>query len=211
MIRRSAAQSVTDPHPQPHSVIVAANPVLAGAQENHEPNATLRLEQLYDRYFDFVWRSLHRLGVSNSELEDAAHDVFLVVHRRIDSFEHRSTIKSWIFGIAIRVAKVYRQRRPRHKDRNVDAQEILVCSRGSPEEICAAEEAAELVQRILDGMDDEKRAVLILAELERMSGPEIAESLGIPLNTTYSRLRLARRAFEAGLLRLKAQERWRLP
>jgi RNA polymerase sigma-70 factor, ECF subfamily len=164
---------------------------------------------LYDGYIDYVWRSLRRLGVSQDDLEDAAQDVFVVVHRRIETFEHRSTPKTWIFGIALRVAKAYRRRGSRQRARVAGDESVLVCTRGTPEEVRAQMQAAEQVQALLDELDDDKRAVFVLAELEHMAAPDIALALGIPTNTVYSRLRLARAAFEEGLKRLKAKDDWR--
>lgn len=165
--------------------------------------------ELYDRYFDFVWRSLCRLGVPPADLEDAAQDVFVVVHRRLATYEERASIKSWLFGIALRVAKVYRQRGARRRAQMAADESVLVCTRGSPEELRAKMQAAEQVQLLLDELDDDKRAVFVLAELEHMPASEIAQALGIPANTVYSRLRLARAAFNDGLKRLKAKDDWR--
>jgi RNA polymerase sigma-70 factor, ECF subfamily len=164
---------------------------------------------LYDRYFDFAWRSLKRLGVHPNDLEDATQDVFIVVHQRIDEFEYRATVRSWIFAIAMRVAMAYRRRAQRHRLRIAEDETALVCSRGTPEEMQTALQTAEQVQLVLDGMGDDKRAVFVLAELEQISGQEIAAALGIPRNTVYSRLRLARAEFADGFKRLKAKYGWR--
>src|SRR5882724_509457 len=64
---------------------------------------------IYDAYFDFVWRSLRRLGVPEATLDDAAQDVFVVVHRRLPEFEARSTVKTWLFGIVLRVVATHRR------------------------------------------------------------------------------------------------------
>jgi RNA polymerase sigma-70 factor (ECF subfamily) len=165
--------------------------------------------QIYEQHFDFAWRSLRRLGVAATDLEDAAQDVFEIVHRRINDFEHRSTLKTWIFGIALRVAKAYRHRAARRRQRVPVEEALLVSSHGNPEQAKAHAQAAEQVQRLLDELDDDKRAVFILAELEQVPAAEIAVALGIPPNTVYSRLRLARAAFEAGLRRLQAKDEWR--
>ena len=164
---------------------------------------------LYDQHFDFVWRSLRRLGVAGADLEDAAQDVFVVVHRRLASFERRASIRTWIFGIALRVAKLYRQRNARQRERTACDEALLVCPRGTPEEVRASMQAAERVQSLLEEMDDDKRAVFVLAELEHMPASEIATALGIPMNTVYSRLRLARGVFENGLRRIQAKDDWR--
>jgi RNA polymerase sigma-70 factor (ECF subfamily) len=175
------------------------------------PTASIddQVVELYDQYFDFVWRSLCRLGVVSADLEDAAQDVFVVVHRRLASFEQRASIKSWIFGIALRVAKLYRFRNARQRARVEADETLLVCKHGNPEEMRAQMQAAEQVQLLLDELDDDKRAVFVLAELEGMPAPEIAQALGLPTNTVYSRLRLARVAFENALKRLKAKDDWR--
>ena len=74
-----------------------------GSEQLHPMPAEPDVVQIYEQYFDFVWRSLRRLGVAAADLEDAAQDVFEVVHRRLEVFERRSTIKTWVFGIALRV------------------------------------------------------------------------------------------------------------
>jgi RNA polymerase sigma-70 factor (ECF subfamily) len=181
----------------------------AGSLLPAEREAIGNVVVLYDRYFDFVWRSLKRLGVFTSDLEDAAQDVFIVVHRRINEFEHRALVKSWIFAIALRVAMAYRRRGLRQRSRIAGDETLLVCSRGTPEQVQSAMQTAEQVQTVLNGMDDDKRAVFVLADLEQMSGEEIAAALGIPRGTVYSRLRLARVAFKDGFSHLKAKDDWR--
>lgn len=184
----------------------------AGVGEGARDNAAIidgSVIALYDQHFDFVWCSLRRLGVGTSDLEDAAQDVFIVVHRRLGDFEGRASIRSWIFGIALRVAKLYRKRSARQRDRIVSDESSLVCPRGNPEDIGAALQAAERVQSLLEEMDDDKRAVFVLAELEHMPASEIGCALGIPINTVYSRLRLARVSFEKSLRRIHAKDDWR--
>lgn len=168
-----------------------------------------RVVRLYDEYFDFVYRSLKRLGVSSASLEDAAQEVFIVVHRRLESFEERASIKSWIFAITLRIAKNYRRKDAKERIHVNESDAHLICPRGTPEEAHANARAGEMVIRLLEGLDDEKRAVFVLAELEDVPAPEIAIALGLPLNTVYSRLRLARVAFEEGLKRLRAKDEWR--
>jgi RNA polymerase sigma-70 factor, ECF subfamily len=164
---------------------------------------------IYEEHFDFVWRSLRRLGVPLSAVDDAAQDVFVVVHRRLSEFEGKSRLKTWLFSIALNVAQHYRRalaRRPQEFGRELDEEFVDVGS-ASPQDETLRAEAARLVQSLLESLDDEKRAVLVLAHLEQMPAPEIAEALGIPLNTVYSRLRLARRQFDAALRRHDARDR----
>jgi RNA polymerase sigma-70 factor (ECF subfamily) len=172
-------------------------------------SVTESVVELYEQHFHFVWRSLRRLGVAPTDLDDAVQDVFVVVHRRLETFEGRSTIKGWIFGIAIRIAKTYRRRGARRRLNIAHEDSVLVCTDGTPEEARAYAQAAEQVQELLEELDDDKRAVFVLAELEDMQAPEIAVVLGIPTNTVYSRLRLGRAVFERGLRRLQAKDDWR--
>jgi RNA polymerase sigma-70 factor (ECF subfamily) len=147
------------------------------------------------------------LGVPLAALDDATQDVFVVVHRKLPEFEFRSQLKTWLFGIALRVAQ--RQRRdsdPAPADYSLE--ELPDPSR-SPHETAARTQALEIMDRILRGMDDERRSVFIMAELEQLPIVEIAEVLGLKLNTAYSRLRLAREAFNEELKRYRARDEWR--
>jgi RNA polymerase sigma-70 factor, ECF subfamily len=164
--------------------------------------------QAYDCYFEVVWRNLRRLGVPESLVEDAVQDVFLVVHRRWSEFEHRSTRRTWILGIALRVAKDYRRRRVRGMPTNPEDVEILT-SRDCPEDNAANRQVAELLSNILERLDDEHRAILVMVELEELSVADAASAIGIPTSTAYKRLHKAHRTFEQAYQRLMAGERWR--
>ena len=171
-------------------------------------------DELYARHFDFVWRNVRRLGVPEAEVDDAAQEVFLVVHRRLGEFVPRASHKAWLFGIVARVARDHRRvlmrKSPmlRAADPVVDPDEVA--SAAGQEASFDRGEAVELLHRLLDGLDDDKRAVFVLAELEQMSAPEIAEALGTKLNTVYGRLRAARREFDEAAARLRARDGWRL-
>lgn len=167
-------------------------------------------DEVYDRWFDFVWRSCRRLGVPEGQVDDAVQDVFVVVHRRLADFEARSTLKTWLFGIALRVAKDHRRAERRRRRPAEPLRESMVESdeRG-PMEHAARAEAVRALHTILDGMDDERRAVFVMMELEQMSAKEVAHTVGVNVNTIYSRLRLARQSFEEGVKRLRARDAWR--
>jgi RNA polymerase sigma-70 factor, ECF subfamily len=155
---------------------------------------------IYDEHFDFVWRSLRRLGISSDSIDDAVQDVFLVVHRRLGDFEARCSVKTWLFGIALRVAHDH-HRRSRRKGGHEPLDPAVVDGSPGPHEELAKAEAVRELDRILSALDEDKRAVFILAEIEQMTAPEVAEALGINVNTVYSRLRAGRREFEALLAR----------
>jgi RNA polymerase sigma-70 factor (ECF subfamily) len=160
--------------------------------------------EVYESCAKLVWRNLRRLGVPEPALEDAAQDVFLVVHRRLPEFEGRSSLRTWIFGIVLRVAA-----RHRRKARGLAVREAQIPSElgdalsaptsDSPFERTLHRQATELLHQVLERLDDERRALLIMVELEQTSVAEAAEALEINLNTAYSRLRAARRAFEVEL------------
>ncbi|HEX7669674.1 MAG TPA: sigma-70 family RNA polymerase sigma factor [Polyangiaceae bacterium] len=154
---------------------------------------------IYEAYFDFVWRSLRRLGVPEATLDDAAQDVFVVVHRRLPEFEARSTVKTWLFGIVVRVVATHRRAAARRPTEPLD--DAPAAPGSAPEELTEAREAAHLVRKLLEELTDDRRAVFVLTELEQMSAPEISAALGVNLNTVYSRLRAARHDFETALTR----------
>ena len=161
-------------------------------------------EALYEEHFDFVWRSLRRLGIPAAHIDDAVQDVFLVVHRRLGEFEGRSTVKTWLFGIALRVASVHRRSAARRPTEPL-TEEPADAAPAAAETLSEAREAARLVHQLLDCLDEDRRAVFVLSELEQMTAPEISAALGVNLNTVYSRLRLARRDFDAALSRHRAR------
>lgn len=159
-------------------------------------------DSIYEAYFDFVWKNLRRLGVEESSVDDAAHDVFIVVHRQLSRFDGRSH-KSWLFAIAQRVAWHYRRSHARRRTDPLEDHAPIADSATSPDVCHDQRQASALVQQLLEQLPDDRRAVFVLSELEQMTMPQIAQVLAIPLNTAYSRLRLARRDFSAALHRLE--------
>jgi RNA polymerase sigma-70 factor (ECF subfamily) len=153
---------------------------------------------VYEQLFDFVWRSLRRLGVPRAGIDDAVQDVFVVVHRRLAAFEARSSLRTWVFGIALRVARDHR-RRARRKGGHAPLDARIPDEAPGPAESLARSEAVRELDRILGGLDEDKRAVFVLVEIEEMSAPEAAVALGANVNTVYSRLRAARREVLAAL------------
>jgi RNA polymerase sigma-70 factor, ECF subfamily len=162
---------------------------------------------IYDQHVAFVWRSLRRLGVPPSAVDDAVQEVFLVVHCRIGDFEHRSSLKTWIFGIALHVARAQRRRTQRRQTEQLP--DDVPDSKPGPHESTAQAQAVEILYGLLDELEDEKRAVFVLVELEQMKVSEAARALGVNQNTLYSRLRAAREQFEAALSRHRSRDTWR--
>jgi RNA polymerase sigma-70 factor (ECF subfamily) len=153
-------------------------------------------ESLYGEHFNFVWRSLRRLGVHPSWVEDAAQDTFLVVHRRLSDLRPDASAKAFLFGIALRVARDYRRRAQRKQAQSLDVEKEISHTSG-PYERAAKAEAMRKLEGFLNSLDDDRRAVFVLSELEGMTAPEISQALGANQNTVYSRLRSARERFVA--------------
>jgi RNA polymerase sigma-70 factor (ECF subfamily) len=195
-----------DPSPPPR----AAAPI-AGVGEGRPS-----FEAVYEEHFALVWRTVRRLGVPEAFVEDAVQEVFLVVHRRLDTFEGRSSLKTWVCAIVARVASDARRARRRKSphtrsaDAAVDADTVPDERADDPHDRSVHNEGVRVLHRLLDELDDGKRAVLVLAELEQMSVPEIAEALGENVNTVYARLRAARREFEQAAIRERARDERRL-
>ena len=158
--------------------------------------------ELFDAQVDYVWRSLRRLGVREADLEDVTHEVFVGVHRRLGDYEPHRPIRPWLFGFAFRCASDYR-RLARNRFEIIDAVAELPDPAPDPLEWTLRAEAIAVAQRALAGLELGRRAVFILHELDDFPIPEVASALGIPVNTAYSRLRLARRELAAAAARLR--------
>jgi len=182
---------------------------------SRDESPALVFDDVYEEHFDFVWRSARRLGVHEGAVDDVVQDTFLVVHRRLADFERRSSLKTWIFGILLRVARDHRRHTRRKAPHSIrpeaptDPETLTAATEHGPHERAAQTEAVHALHAILDELDDEKREVFILADIEQLSATEIARTLGIKPNTVSSRLRLAREAFNLALARHRARGEWR--
>ena len=179
------------------------------SQGEAAPSA-LDLAAVYDAHFRYVWRCLRSLGVREAQLEDALQDVFIVVQRRLPEFDGRAELRTWLYAIALRLARKYRDR-ARREPVSLEAEreknpELPRASDIDTDEAVVRERTV-IARRALATLDDDKREVFVLARIEQMSAPEIAEVVGIPLNTVYSRLRNARLAFDAEVARLLSSTR----
>jgi len=157
-------------------------------------------DAVYEAHVGFVWRVLRTFGVPEAQIEDAVQDVFVVVHRRLGEWQGRAAITTWLFAIARRVASAHRRRASKRAEQLIDAEvEDRVqqhVDTADPFAELSRAQAAATVLAILEQLDDDKRVVFALVELEQLPVPEVARMLDLNLNTAYSRLRLARHAFE---------------
>jgi RNA polymerase sigma-70 factor (ECF subfamily) len=159
----------------------------------------VQFKELFHAHTDFVWRVLHRHGVPAREMEDACQEVFLVVFRRLPEFEGRSSIRTWIYGIAVRVALALRRRAFMRR-------ELLTSEADSeaPAEVVdlyARQEAQLIIHAALSDLSPPKREVFVLYELEGMTIAETAAALGVPENTALYRLHAARRSVATSIRR----------
>lgn len=158
---------------------------------NHEAELDRAdFEQLYREHFAFVWRTLRRFGVADAALEDVAQEVFLVAYRRAGAWREWSSPRSWLFGVARRVAADHRRSRDRHARKLAALPEIVAPQ--PVDERVADHQRLRAIAAAIASLSPDRRAVYTLAELEGLSAPEIAEALELKLNTVYSKLRRAR-------------------
>jgi RNA polymerase sigma-70 factor (ECF subfamily) len=159
--------------------------------------------ELYAAYAPYMLASLRRLGVADRDLEDVAHDAFVAVHRHFAEWDRSRPAKPWLFAFAARTASDYRRRFGRTRE-ILTAEGSLPDPPPSSPELRAdlaidRERERDLVLQCLDTLDDSKRALLILHDIDEVPIPEVARALSVPTSTAYSRLRLAREAFEKAL------------
>jgi RNA polymerase sigma-70 factor, ECF subfamily len=171
------------------------------AHANHVPTSvsnrvTLNLHEAYVAHAPFVANSLRRLGVRAEEVPDALQEVFLVVHSLRDDYDPLRPLRPWLFGIGYRVAARARAKRsPTIPLGEMDfASDVPLA-----DSQLGAQDAQQLVLAALERVELSRRAVFVMADIDDHSAPEIADALQIPLNTVYSRLRLAREEFTAAV------------
>lgn len=158
---------------------------------------------LYEREFAFVFHTLRRLGVGSAHLEDFTHDVFVIVFRRWGTYDASRPLRPWLFGIAYCVVADWNKKLETRKTSKDPPSEEVASTGLSPEEQAEQKQAQDWANEILDGMEMGRKTVFILHEIEGLSMPIVAETLGLPLNTAYSRLRLARRDFNQAVQQLE--------
>jgi RNA polymerase sigma-70 factor (ECF subfamily) len=157
----------------------------------------LSIRTIYEEHARFVWLSLQRLGIRHADLDDLAHDVFVVAHRRLDSFDGSGRMTTWLFGICMRVAANYRRRRQNSSEIPTGVSGQNKAASAVPvDELLVLRERRLLAETVLARLVLEQRAVFVMYEIEALPCTKIAELLGVPLGTVYSRLHAARQRIE---------------
>ena len=156
--------------------------------------------QVYQRELDYLLATLRRLGVPSHDVEDIVHEVFLVMYRRWEDYDRNRPLRPWLFSIAYRVWLTHR----RKSRREIPTEPAETRDLGpAPDEVVAAGQTRQLLLRGLTELPLERRAVLVMHEVDEVPMREVAAQMGIPLFTAYSRLRKARLELEAALARLQ--------
>ncbi|HEX7501649.1 MAG TPA: RNA polymerase sigma factor [Polyangia bacterium] len=189
----------------------AGNVLESTASPTGMMGAVLDFDAVYEDLVEFAWRTVRRMGVRAADADDVVQDVFVIVHRRLAEFEGRAQLKTWVFKILVHEVRHYwrnHQRKPGDRaGEDVTLLQTLLADRESgPAASLERVEALRILDRLLAGLDEDKREVFVLAEIEQMTAVEIAEIVDANANTVASRLRAARQDFEKALARFRAHE-----
>jgi RNA polymerase sigma-70 factor (ECF subfamily) len=184
----------------------AARPLELGPPALSAPT----FDELYEAHVDFLWRNARRLGVRDDAVDDVLQHVFMVVHRRLVDVTRAGSERAFLFGILVRVVREHnrslRRKSPHGFHEATDPDVLPDDHARRADDAVARAEAAQLLQRWLDALDDDKREVFVLADLEQMTAREIAEATGTNPRTVASRLRAARLQIEDAAQRHRRRE-----
>ena len=167
-------------------------------------SSTPKFAKIYTTYFSFVWSMARYMGVESTSLDDVVQDIFVIICERLHTLQHPEALRSWIYGIARRVVSTHHrtQRSALITTGTVRLEpELIHPELPTPQQLAEQSERAKLLWKLVSCLDEQKREVFVLAELEEMTAPEIATVTNVPLNTVYSRLRAARQELEEALQR----------
>lgn len=176
------------------------------------PFAPPTFERVYAETFPAAWRMVRRMGVADTSVDDVVQEAFVAVYRNLFRFNGASTVKTWVLGVTMGVVRNYRRAWRRKRAgcalaTVVEDPDLIPAAALDPHQHLTRAEAGRLVQQVLNGMNEEKASLFILVEIEGLTAVEVAQGLGLNVQTIYSRLASARREFERGLLRAQLGSR----
>jgi RNA polymerase sigma-70 factor, ECF subfamily len=161
------------------------------------PHSDATLPLIFQQHAPFLWRTLMNLGVPSHEAQDLCQEVMLIVHRRLATFDGRS-LRGWLYGICVRVASDYR--RSARVRREIPHGTLPDSgSDGDATDVMAQRQSVRRLLGALEKLGEEQRTALVLYEVEELTLAEISEALGVPLQTVYSRIKVARQSLRAEL------------
>lgn len=180
-----------------------------GHGEDSAERTTLTFREVYQTHFEFVWRYAAHHRVPPMAIDDVVQEVFVVVHHRLSSFEGRSSVRTWLAGIAHNVLRAYlRKAGNRPAGEHLEDETQIRADGITPAEALERRVAVRILDQMLDKMTEVQREVFILCEIEQLSSVEIAKVLGLNENTVRTRLLAARKVFQAGVSRVRARQEW---
>jgi RNA polymerase sigma-70 factor, ECF subfamily len=186
----------------------AGSDIESGGSQGEHARDMGQFAEIYRTYFSFVWSCTRRFGISESELEDVVQEIFVVIHARLHTLERSEALRSWIYGIVRRTAGTY-HRAKRARVAHVEAfrfePELTYPHMPSPLDLAEQSDQTRLLWSLIEQLDPPKREAFVLAELDDMTAPEIAAATNVPLNTVYSRIRVARQELEQALAKHEMQ------
>jgi RNA polymerase sigma-70 factor, ECF subfamily len=191
-----AAVPMTEPGQNPTAAVRACD----------NAHANTDFAALFAEHAPHIWRAVRNLGVREADIEDVCQEVFVVVHRKLATFEGRSALRTWIYGIALRVVADYRKKAHRKHERLMG--ELPERGIHAQQELAASQQQAwRMLAGLLDSLSEERRRVFVLYELEQLPMREVAALIECPLQTAYSRLEAAREIVQRGMAEWREQER----
>lgn len=166
-------------------------------------NLSTEFRVLFDRDYPYVWHSVRRLGVREADCDDVANEIFVRVHKQFDQYDPTRASRPWLFAFCARVASDYRRLARHKRESTFESDATIVATTSDPEQDALRREAGSVVLAALDVLDDDRRQVFVLHEMDELPIPEVARVLQIPVGTAYTRLRAARQEFTAAARRLQ--------
>lgn len=193
--------------------VVLSGPATTGQDDLvKEAPAVPTLAEIAAREGEFLWLTLQRMGVRHDDCQDVVQNVLVVVHRKLHTYDARSPLRAWLYGICAKEASVHRRRAWVRREQPAGARAIsedeVAGSGDDPEHAVSSREEHARLEAMLNELDPDKRSVLVMFEVEERSCEEIADLCGIPVGTVHSRLSHARKSFRAVMDRwMKRDER----
>lgn len=184
----SSALSAPDAESRPHAADAAGSP-----SETRPAREALTPRHIVELGAGFVTNTLRYLRIPEPMIRDAAQDVFVVALHRLDDFEGRSSLRTWLYGICLRVAMRYRRVATRDRRETAMAEPPEVSVAPEQETQVGRAEWRRTLDAVLAELDETHRMIFVLYEIERLSMKEIAEAVGCPLQTAYYRHQAARK------------------
>ncbi|MBL8683618.1 MAG: RNA polymerase sigma factor [Myxococcales bacterium] len=183
--------------------------LLTGSSEARAAPAAATVTEIASREAEFLWLTLQRMGVRRDDCHDVVQQVLLTVHQRLHTYDGRAPIRAWLYGICLRHASVHRRRAWVRREQPTEPTELpeRTSSPPTPESELEKSEQRSRLEAMLDELDEDKRAVLVMFEIEERSCDDIARELGVAVGTVHSRLHAARRALRAVFDRWAAREK----